>query len=130
MIDDELWAALAPVVPGLPWSRKAPGRRDRAVLEALARLAVEGGHWFDVPSGAGATTGIACWRRYIAWRDGGAWPDIWRVLAAGLRARGLALATPVAGHAITEMAPCAYWREMSLSPERSATHANQASPVN
>jgi hypothetical protein len=43
MIDDELWANLSEAVPGLPWCQKAQGRKDRAVLDAIARLAVDGG---------------------------------------------------------------------------------------
>lgn len=123
MINDELWEQLAGALPGMPWGRKLHGKRDRAVFEVMAHLAVNGGHWFDVPSDAAGPSGLLCWRRYLAWRDAGAWADLWRALHAGLLTAGHGIAPRVPGHAVVDMAPASFWASQNHVGEGTAVAA-------
>lgn len=78
-LSDEMWAALAPLIPPLPRRGDGRGRRpvaDRAILSGILTILASGIGWQRLPVELGYGSGMTCWRRLRHWRERGAWPAI------------------------------------------------------
>lgn len=79
LVTDELWSAVAPLLPAPDAGPLRPGRvrlPERAVLNGVLLVLTTGRGWAALPSALGYGSGIACWRRREEWRDAGCWPAI------------------------------------------------------
>ncbi|MFI1742446.1 transposase [Streptomyces sioyaensis] len=68
MVDDDLWALIAPLLP--PWSEKAPGPRpvpDRLCLQGIPYVLHNDIAWQLLPLELGFGSGQTCWRRLERW---------------------------------------------------------------
>ena len=92
LIDDELWSLIEPLLPvRAPRNRQYAGRKptpDRAALRGIVFKLHSGIAWNLLPPEMGCGSGSACWRRFLAWRRAGVWPQIRETLLAELRHRG------------------------------------------
>jgi transposase len=82
LVSDELWAAVAPLVPSPPLKAK-PGRPrvpDRAALTGIIFVLKTGVPWEDLPQEMGGGSGMTCWRRLRDWQQAGVWHRLHRVL--------------------------------------------------
>jgi len=90
LLDDELWALVAPLLPPPPPRRKDhPGRKrldDRRVFTGILFVLKTGIPWEDLPQEMGCGSGMTCWRRLHEWHQAGAWKRIHQVLLDRLRA--------------------------------------------
>lgn len=90
ILDEGLWAAIAPVLPAPKRRRfRYPGRKrldDRAVLTGILFVLRTGIPWEHLPPEMGCGSGMTCWRRLRDWHQAGVWAKIHRVLLARLRA--------------------------------------------
>ena len=90
LLDDELWALIAPLLPApRPRRAKHPGRKpldDRAVLAGILFVLQSGIPWEMLPQEMGCGSGMSCWRRLRAWQQAGVWERLHEVLLARLRA--------------------------------------------
>lgn len=89
ILDDELWALIAPLLPS-PKPRRArfPGRKpldDRALLTGILFVLQSGIPWEMLPQEMGCGSGMSCWRRLRAWQEAGVWQRLHEVLLAKLR---------------------------------------------
>ena len=89
LVTDELWAAIAPL---LPW--KHPSRRvaDPDATTALALAGIifvlrSGIPWEMLPREMGCS-GMTCWRRLRDWQEAGVWAGLHRVLLERLSDAG------------------------------------------
>jgi len=88
LVPDELWEAVAPL---LPRHRARPGRRgrppvdDRAALTGIVFVLHSGIPWRLLPAEMGCGSGVTCWRRLRHWQRRGVWK---KVLHAMLRRVG------------------------------------------
>jgi transposase len=92
LIDDRLWARIAPL---LPKHRRRPGRAggrprvpDRAALTGILFVLRAGLPWQMLPKEMGCGSGSTCWRRLVRWQRAGVWQRLHEVLLAELRRRG------------------------------------------
>jgi transposase len=76
-LTEELWAALAPHLPGRPRYNPKGGHPwcdDKAALRGILYLLREGCRWQKIPSKAlDCPSGSTCWRRFHAWTAAGVW---------------------------------------------------------
>ena len=82
LLSDELWAAVAPLVPP-PRPRAKPGRPrvpDRAALRGIIFVLKTGLPWEYLPQEMGCGSGMTCWRRLRDWQHAGVWHRLHRVL--------------------------------------------------
>jgi transposase len=84
LVDDALWAIIAPLLPP-PKPRRAmyPGRKpidDRRCLTGILFVLVTGIGWERLPAEMGCGSGMTCWRRLRDWTLAGAWDKLHRVL--------------------------------------------------
>ena len=90
ILDDELWALIAPLLPPpKPRRAKYPGRKpldDRALLTGILFVLQSGIPWEMLPQEMGCGSGMSCWRRLRAWQEAGVWQRLHEVLLAKLRA--------------------------------------------
>lgn len=92
LLDDELWARIAPI---LPTPRRGKGHRagrrrisDRAALTGILFVLRSGIPWRMLPREMGCGSGVTCWRRLVAWQRRGVWKRLHTVLLTELRRRG------------------------------------------
>ena len=92
LLDDALWARVAPLIPK---HRPARGHRhgrapisDRAVLTGILYVLRSGLPWQMLPKEMGCGSGSTCWRRLVAWQQAGVWTKLHQRLLAELRRRG------------------------------------------
>jgi transposase len=92
LIDDRLWARIAPL---LPKHRRRTGRAagrpripDRAALTGILFVLRAGLPWQMLPKEMGCGSGSTCWRRLVRWQRAGVWQRLHAVLLAELRRRG------------------------------------------
>jgi transposase len=74
MVSDELWARIAPLLPGTPWRADHPGRRRldyRKVLCGILFVLYTGMPWEFLPQELGFGSGMTCWRRLRDWHAAG-----------------------------------------------------------
>jgi transposase len=89
ILDDELWALIAPLLPPpKPRRERYPGRKpldNRATLTGLLFVLQSGIPWEMLPKEMGCGSGMSCWRRLRAWQEAGVWDRLHEVLLANLR---------------------------------------------
>jgi transposase len=89
LVSDDLWAALAPLLP--PARSKPKGGRprcdDRAALAGIIFVLRSGIPWGMLPRELGCS-GMTCWRRLRDWQDAGIWAGLHRVLLERLSDAG------------------------------------------
>src|SRR2546422_2595164 len=79
LVPDELWEAVAPL---LPRHKARPGRRgrppvdDRACLTGIVFVLKSGIPWEMLPQEMGCGSGMTCWRRLRAWQQAGVWQKL------------------------------------------------------
>ena len=83
LVNDELWAAVAPLLPPKPPHPKG-GRPftvpDRAALTGIIFVLKTGIQWEYLPQEMGCGSGRTCWRRLRDWQRAGVWHRLRRVL--------------------------------------------------
>lgn len=84
ILSDELWAAVAPLLPGKAGDPGCSGRDNRLFLEAVFWIARTGSPWRDLPPEFGKW--YTPYTRYHRWEQKGVWP---RVIET-LQSRGMA----------------------------------------
>ena len=92
LLDDDLWALLAPLIPA---RRRRKGHRhgrtpipDRAVLTGILYVLRSGVPWQLLPKEMGCGSGSTCWRRLVRWQRAGLWQRLHETLLAELNRRG------------------------------------------
>lgn len=89
ILDDELWALIAPLLPPpKPRRERYPGRKpldDRATLTGILFVLQSGIPWEMLPKEMGCGSGMSCWRRLRAWQEAGVWERLHELLLAHLR---------------------------------------------
>jgi transposase len=85
-ISDELWAAIAPLIPARQRHSKAgrPPLDDRTILTGILFVLKSGIAWGMLPRELGCGAGMTCWRRLRDWQQSGAWQRLHRVLSERL----------------------------------------------
>jgi transposase len=76
-LDDEAWAAIAPLLP-----TNQPGARrvdDRRVISGIVHMLKNGGRWQDCPTVYGPPTTV--YNRWNRWSGRGLWMRLFRALA-------------------------------------------------
>lgn len=89
LLDDELWAIIAPLLPApKPRRFRYPGRKpidNRRALTGILFVLKTGIGWEDLPQEMGCGSGMTCWRRLRDWQAAGVWQQLHEVLLAKLR---------------------------------------------
>ena len=82
LVTDELWAAVAPLLPPSRPRPKGgcPPVPDRAVLTGILFVLKFGIPWEMLPQEMGCSRGMTCWRRLRDWQAAGIWAKLHRVL--------------------------------------------------
>ena len=90
LVSDDLWAAIAPLLPPEPPKPKGgrPRLPDRAALTGILFVLKSGLPWEMLPAEMGCGSGMSCWRRLRDWQDAGVWAALHRVLLEHLQAAG------------------------------------------
>ena len=90
ILDDELWAVIAPLFPPDPPRPKGgrPRVPHRAVLTGILFVLRTGIPWEDLPQKLGCGSGMTCWRRLRDWQAAGIWERIHQMLLGRLSERG------------------------------------------
>ena len=88
LVSDELWAAVAPLLPAEPPKPKGgrPRCDDRRALEGIVLVLWSGIGWERLPREVFGCTGMTCWRRLRDWHAAGVLGDLHRVLLERLAA--------------------------------------------
>ena len=90
LVDDPLWAVIAPLLPPPKRRRRRyPGRKPldhRQVLTGILFVLRTGIPWEALPQEMGCGSGVTCWRRLRDWQRAGVWSRLHRVLLARLQA--------------------------------------------
>ncbi len=90
LVSDELWAAVAPLLP--PEKAKPKGGRprvpDRAALTGIVFVLKTGTPWEHLPAEMGCGSGMTCWRRLRDWQAAGVWARLHKVLLDRLETSG------------------------------------------
>jgi len=89
LVDDELWAAVEPLLPAAkPRRFRFPGRKpaisNRQALSGIVFVLKTGIAWEDLPQEMGCGSGMTCWRRLEAWQAAGVGQALHEVLLAHL----------------------------------------------
>src|SRR5438105_13366602 len=99
LVPDELWEAVAPLLPrhkARPGKRGRPPVDDRACLTGSVFVLRSGIPWEMLPQELGSGSGMTCWRRLRDWQEAGIWQLIHFSLLDWLARVGqLAWALPV-----------------------------------
>lgn len=74
ILNDELWAAVAPLLPGKEGDPGCHGRDNRLFLEAVFWIARNGAPWRDLPAEFGKW--YTTYTRYHRWEKKGVWPRV------------------------------------------------------
>jgi len=89
LLDDELWAVIAALLPTpKPRRFRHPGRKpidNRRALTGILFVLKTGIGWEDLPQEMGCGSGMTCWRRLRDWQAVGVWQQLHEVLLAKLR---------------------------------------------
>jgi transposase len=88
LLPDDLWDAIAPLLPPLR-PRPKGGRRpieNRAALTGILFVLRSGLPWEMLPSEMGCGSGMSCWRRLRDWQEAGVWSRLHQVLLERLHA--------------------------------------------
>jgi transposase len=92
LVDDALWAQIAPLLPKRQARRRQyAGRKpipDRAALTGILFVLRSGIPWNMLPKEMGCGSGSTCWRRLARWQRAGVWKRLHATLLAALRERG------------------------------------------
>ena len=90
LVSDDLWAAIAPLLPPEPPRPKGgrPRLPDRAALTGILFVLKSGLPWEMLPAEMGCGAGMSCWRRLRDWHEAGVWAALHRVLLERLQAAG------------------------------------------
>jgi len=84
LLEEELWAVLAPLLPPPKLRRfRFPGRKpvgEREALTGILFVLRSGIPWEMLPKEMGCGSGMTCWRRLRDWQAAGVWEKIHRVL--------------------------------------------------
>lgn len=82
LVSDDLWAAVAPLLPPRPPRPKGgrPPVADRAALTGIVFVLRSGIPWEMLPQEMGCGSGMTCWRRLRDWQVAGVWDRLHRVL--------------------------------------------------
>ena len=75
LVDDDLWEAIAPLLPPEPPKPKGgrPRVPERAVLSGIVFVARTGTPWRLLPAELGAGSRVTAWRRLRDWQEAGVW---------------------------------------------------------
>lgn len=74
ILTDELWTAVAPLLPGKQGDPGCHGRDNRLFLEAVFWIARTGSPWRDLPPEFGKW--YTAYTRYHRWEKKGVWPRV------------------------------------------------------
>lgn len=74
ILSDELWAAVAPLLPGKEGDPGCSGRDNRLFLEAVFWVARTGSPWRNLPAEYGKW--YTAYTRYNRWDKKGVWPRV------------------------------------------------------
>src|ERR1700674_4867207 len=89
LIDDAIWARLAPLIPPRRIRRgHRHGRTpipDRAILTGILFVLRSGIPWQMLPKEMGCGSGSTCWRRLEAWQRAKVWDRLHQVMLSKLR---------------------------------------------
>ena len=91
LVEDELWALIALLLPAPPRRFRYPGRRrldDRLVLQGILFVLHTGIGWEHLPQELGFGSGMTAWRRLHEWHEAGVWKELHRLLLERLQAAG------------------------------------------
>jgi transposase len=94
LVPDELWEAVAPLLPrhkARPGKRGRPPVDDRACLTGIVFVLRSGIPWELLPQEMGCGSGVTCWRRLRYWQRRG----VWKKLLHSLLQRGKRPVKPV-----------------------------------
>ena len=82
LLSDELWAAIAPLLPPDPPRPKGgrPRVSNRAALTGILFVLKSGIPWEMLPKELGVGSGMTCWRRLRDWQAAGVWGCVHRAL--------------------------------------------------
>ncbi|WP_443073290.1 transposase [Streptomyces sp. NBC_01451] len=89
IVDDDLWALIAPLLP--LWPEKSPGPRsvaDRLCLQGILFVVHNDIAWQLPPPELRFGSGQTCWRRLEGWQRAGVFEQLHRILLAQLNAAG------------------------------------------
>src|SRR5215207_7314266 len=78
LVSDELWEAIAPLLPGEPPKPKGgrPRNPDRAALGGIIFVLRTGCPLRLLPKELGCGSGTTCWRRLRDWQEAGVWEKL------------------------------------------------------
>jgi transposase len=81
LVSDDLWAAIAPLLPPEPAKPRGgrPRCDDRGTLAGIIFVLRSGIPWEMLPREMGCS-GMTCWRRLRDWQMAGVWARLHRVL--------------------------------------------------
>ena len=90
LVPDDLWAAIAPLLPPEPPKPKGgrPRLSNRAALTGILFVLKTGLPWEYLPAEMGCGSGMSCWRRLRDWQEAGVWAALHRVLLERLHDAG------------------------------------------
>ncbi|PIK73969.1 IS5 family transposase [Methylobacterium frigidaeris] len=90
LLPDDLWAAIAPLLPPHPPRPKGgrPRVDDRAALTGILFVLRSGIPWEMLPAEMNCGCGMSCWRRLRDWQAAGVWGRLHQVLLERLHAAG------------------------------------------
>src|SRR4051812_4016837 len=83
LVPDELWEAVAPLLPrhkARPGKRGRPPVDDRACLTGIVFVLRSGIPWELLPQEMGCGSGVTCWRRLRDWQQAGVWDRLHQTL--------------------------------------------------
>jgi transposase len=83
LVPDELWEAIAPLLPrhkSRPGKRGRPPVDDRACLTGIVFVLRSGIAWDLLPQEMGCGSGVTCWRRLRHWQRRGVWKKLLHAL--------------------------------------------------
>jgi transposase len=88
LVSDQLWAAIAPLLPRERPKPKGgrPRVSDRAALTGILFVLRSGIPWSMLPQEMGCGSGPTCWRRLRDWQERGVWKRLHLVLLERLQA--------------------------------------------
>ncbi len=91
LVTDELWNAVAPLLPEHPPSPRGGRRRvpDRLCLHGIVFVLRESLRWQSLPTELGWGSGSTCYRRFAEWTAAGVWEAAHVALVTALGERGL-----------------------------------------
>jgi transposase len=91
LVSDELWGAIAPLLPEHPVSARGgrPRVPDRLCLNGIVFVLREGLRWQSLSGELGWGSGSTCYRRFAEWTEAGVWEAAHAALVGALGRRGL-----------------------------------------